>query len=311
MWYIIQSEEWERSVKILSLPLFFDIEYINSITKTTGLKVSFYCFKKKNRILALGAVYSQSNKIVLPEHFSYTPLWFISDISEINYFEILNSFIKELKVKFKEIELKLPTQFTDVRPFIWEYFKVENKYTYMKKDNLPPHYSVEKNLSKLELGYYTFCVEDVNISSIKINLSFLKELKTSDVLMKKYNKFLIEWAELGILKSFNLYKDDVLLCSNIAFIDEKTGSIYTILLNKVDQSFKYAHTYLYSSIISWAKENDFKTVDFCGANMLSISKFKSSFNMDLVPYFVVKYSLRMQKAERVKTLVKDSIKRFL
>ncbi|WP_198342254.1 hypothetical protein [Pedobacter psychrophilus] len=305
---------WEKEIASLKLPIYYDCNFIESVSKVFNTEIQYFLFMKKNKALALGAFHVKNNKIITPESFTFTALWFSSQLSDVSYLEISDSLINIFKKKYRGATLRLETRINDIRPFIWADFKIENKYTYIKKDDLAPHYSVIKNLSKLENDHYIFKVEEIDEKSTHINLTFLKKTIFSNKLVDSYKLLLIEWDKIGALKAFSIYKQAELICSNIVLIDKNQFKVYTILLNSVTIEEKYAHTYLYSSIINWCKENGISEIDFCGANLPSVSKFKSYFNSELKTYFIVKYhplrSNIYNTKESIVKLIKKIITRF-
>lgn len=311
MWSKITLEVWEVKIRKLKLPIFFNVDFLKTTSKNFNVEVYCYSFEKRGRLLALGAFYVKSKKIITPESFSFTALWFANELSDVAYLECADSLIQLLKDNFYKISLRLSSQINDVRPFIWSNFRIENKYTYIKRDYSEPHYSISKNLSKLPENHYCFKVENIDPQSIEVNLKFLKVLGFSNALCDFYKPLIIEWGKLGFVKAFNVYKQNELICSNIVIIDISENKIYTILLNNVSDQEKYAHTYLYQSIINWAKENYITEIDLCGANLPSVAKFKSYFNAELVGYFVVTNSTFINRIYNFKMFFKLHLKRMI
>lgn len=308
MWHKINCTEWKLETSKLQLPIFYDSDFLNSTANTFNLNIDYFCFNKKGKIIALGAFFIKGTKIVRPENFSFTALWFSEELSDVAYIEIAEVLIQLLKNNYSKISLKLNSQISDIRPFTWANFKIEIKYTYIKKNDLAPHYSVSKNLSKLEKDHYVFKVQEIDNNSWQINLKFLKKLGFSISLCSSYQLLLFEWDKIGILKALNVYKKKELICSNIVLFDKDNHKLYTILLNSVNIEEKHAHTFLYTSIFNWCKENGISDIDLCGANLKSVSKFKSYFNADLTPYFSISYSSINNKLINLKRGLKSIAK---
>lgn len=290
MWCKINFEIWKAKTEKARFPLFFQIDFLRTTAKIFNAEVHCYSFEKKGKLLALGAFYVKGKKIITPESFSFTALWFDDELNDLVYLECADSLIQLLRANFNKISLRLDPKIKDLRPFIWSNFNVENKYTYIKKGYSEPHYSVSKNIAKLSENYYSFKVEKVEMTSIMINIEFLKALGFSNVVRGFYKSLIIDWEKLGFIKAFNVYKQTELICSNIAILDDNASKIYTILLNNVGLKEKYAHTFLYQSIINWGKKNNITEIDLCGANLPSVSKFKSYFNAELVSYYIVNFN---------------------
>ena len=290
MWNRITEDNWIKIIDGLFLPIYFKHDYLKSISISFSLQLNYFSFFNNNQVVSLLAFFTNSNRdIILPEGFSYSPFYIQTNLSEKLYVDTTTSLINILKKDFKNIKLKLPTDIIDIRPFMWENLSVEIKYTHVKKNGLLPEASVLKSLGKDFNNDYEFKVEKLNKSSLMLNLEFLKTLNFSQKKISQHEELLKNWGNCGYLKAFSLYRNNFLVCSNLVLIDYYNSKAFTILLNKVDKQFKYAHANLYSNIIFWCRDNCINSIDFCGANFQSISEFKSRFNTDLKMYFVVKY----------------------
>ncbi|MRX48364.1 hypothetical protein [Pedobacter puniceum] len=295
MWQEINDKSWQEEISLLNLSVFFQREYLTTIANVYNLKVNYYRYIKKGNTIAVIAFFSNRKKIITPEGFSYTPYYIIENLSEQVFFEINNSLINLFKKNYNRIFLKFESNIFDIRPFIWNSFRIQVKYTHIKNNNLSSHPSVLKNLKKEIIKTYSFKVEEPNDNSINLNLKFLQEIGSSIKHCKKYNDLLKGWGDLGFLKAFNVYKEGYLICSNLVLVDLKSKKAYTILLNKAGVAERYAHTYLYQSIVDWCLKNDIYYIDFCGANMQNISLFKSYYNTQLEIYFKVSYHSSLSK----------------
>jgi hypothetical protein len=288
MWTRITEDNWLKSIKEFNLSIFYQSDYLKSISQSFDLELNYFSFSKNNQVFSLVAFFNnKSRHIIFPEGFSYSSFHIQNNLSEKVYLDIITSLIKILKKDFKNIKFKLETNITDIRPFSWENFSIEVRYTHIKQNNLPPEKRVLKSLRKDYNSDYDFKFEELNHASLKLNLDTLRALSFSKTKINLHQKLLATWAERGYLKAFNLYRSNTLICSSLVLIDYSNFRVYIILINKVEKEFKNAHSFLYQQIISYCKENGWQTVDFCGANFKSISEFKSRFNTELKMYFMV------------------------
>lgn len=290
MWNRLSEDEWQLAINELKLPLFYHSDYLKCIATVYELEISYLSFQLKNQTTALIAVLSDTKKnIVLPEGFSYTPFYIVRDINERLYVDVIISLIKILKKEYKKINFKFEIRITDIRPFSWENFLINVRYTHIKQDNLPPERRVLRSLGKDYNNDYNFKFEELNYANLKLNLDTLRTLNFSKTKITLHQKLLESWADRGYLKAFNLYRNNALIHSSLVLTDFDHSKAYIILLNKVGNEFKNAHSVLYQKIIEFGRENKLKTIDFCGANFKSISEFKSRFNTELKMYFVVSF----------------------
>lgn len=310
MWYKTGIDVWKMEIGRLKLPVFYDADFLTATSNVFNTRVDYYILKKKKNIVGLAAFHVKNRSIVTPESFTFSALWFSDQLGDVSFIESATSLIKTLKGNYTKVSIKLNPLIKDIRPFSWANFQIENKYTYLKKDAKESHYSVSKNLSKLPENFYVFKVESMDRNSLESNLKFLKAIGFSTKICERYNCLLNNWDNLGILKAFNLYKENRLICSNIVILDKEDSKAYTILLNNASKEEKYAHTYLYQSIIDWCEENDIREVDLCGANLPSVAKFKSYFNAELVGYFLLSYSPLQAQLINLKGQIKRHLKKI-
>ncbi|RKD19560.1 hypothetical protein BCY91_13240 [Pelobium manganitolerans] len=289
MWKTLSISEWEEITVKKNTTIFYKYDYLETISTTYNLKINLMGYKSKGDYLSFISFFSKGKDIIIPEGFSYSPFYIEKGIAEQIYFGICDSLIVNLKSDFKKICFKLEVDFFDLRPFIWNNFKIEVRYTHIKNNSLAPHYSINKNLSKIDLYEFEFVAEDTSEKSVDINLNFLKALGSSPSHIHHYKQLINGWSKSGYLKAFNLYKKGELIASNLVLFDYPKKKVYTILLNNAKTNEKFSHTLLYYNQINWCYENGFTEVDLCGANIRGISIFKSFFNTDLKMYFIISY----------------------
>lgn len=303
----VSEVQWKLNLAGRNLGMAFNSDYLKPIADSFNCSIKYILEKSKDELNFAIVVFCRGNNIVIPENFSYNPFWLNPKLSEKKQIEILTSLIKRLKGNYKKMSIKFNTDIYDVRPFIWENFSLDVRYTHFKTDNFNYDRSVIKNLTKDVINKYVFKVEDLDKQSLSINLESLSTLNFSTKKINRYRELLQAWALSGYLKAFNVYKGADLICSNLVLLDFNNSKAYTILLNKVDPEHKLAHTYLYDQIIKWCKSNHIDDLDFCGANIKGISEFKSRFNTELKMYFIVSFEPFQAK---LRSLYKSIISRL-
>jgi len=296
-WQKVNAVQWNDALVVIPHTIFFHEDFLNIISLVYSASLNFMLYRKGDELLAATAFFSKENSVITPVEFYYHPYFLKEQLIEVTYLQIHEELLSYLKKNYSAIQLKLDVNLTDIRPFIWAGFRVDNKYTYIKNGDTEPHYGVLKKLRKQDAREYYLKVEAPNEQSIGLNIDFHSSgLGFSKNFCSEYRSLLQRWADAGYLKAFNVYRAQRHICSNLTLLDMNNKKAYQILLNNVSNEEKYAHTFLYQKVFEWCFENGFDTVDMCGANIQSISKFKSYYNGTLTPYFKVSYSPYQNKA---------------
>ncbi|WP_207423707.1 hypothetical protein [Desertivirga brevis] len=310
MWKQVTSVEWAQKTLDLPFSIFFNPEFLGTLAQTYSATVIYYLYEEHSQLKSATAFFSKSNEIITPAEFYYHPFWVAKPMTEFIYIEILTSIICSLKATYRRITLKLDPSITDIRPFIWNGFKIENKFTYVNLNNHPSGKSVLKDSLRLETREYLFKVEGYDKRSWELNCSFHQSLAFSAQLLRGYEKLFNLWSEHNFLQSCNLYKGNKLIAAALVLIDNKSGKVYRVMLNRVDNE-KYAHTYLNYYFLKWCNEHKYSYVDFCGANIRNISLFKSRFGTTLIPYHKVYYDPYYNTIERLAAKLASVIRRIV
>lgn len=304
----LPREEWEREVEKIR-PLMFNEreEIVTAIATTYNLKPKYIVYLENKKVVVSFLAFTIGNSIKLPIHFFYSAIWVSPKFSDTKYCEIFLSFLRELKKDFKNINLKLPHQISDIRPFIWADFKVENRFTYVK-DLLALNYSkdVTKNISKLSELDFVFKEEKLGSKILDLNLDIFYELKNYpsfkiDQIKKLINKI----SATPYLTCVSCYLENELLASHILFVDEEYNIAYTLLRNKIrSKSATSVHTILYHHLFLFFKEKGYLYIDLLGADMEKISLFKSRFKADLYAVDILRYSKYRSMISHVRSYFK-------
>ena len=286
----VNKHQWKEE-KLDDLGVFFNTAYLEGIEKSFSCIVKFYLDKSNDVLNCAIVLFSKGNRVYLPENFTYTPVWFKPDISERKQIEIFSALITQLKNQFYKITLKLNVDIKDVRAFKWDGFNVETRYTYIRDRETKIHKTIETRLKKIPTNEFILNIEKPNLEDILLNVEFLKEIGFRKSLRKKYIELLKLWNDSGFLKSFRICDDkSISLGCFIVLLDENSKKAYTLMINGANRNHEFIHAMVYHEITKWLDQNDYKEVDFCGANYKGIAQFKSFFNPKLMSYHIVNYS---------------------
>ena len=293
---VLQREEWQKQVlEIRPLQMNEDAVFVETLSNLSYGKPVYILYQKNDKVIFSFIAFVKGKKIFHPFHFFYSAFWVANGLSDTQYCEYLDDFVAELMPKYEEIQIKLPTNIVDIRPFLWNNFSITNYYTYIKDlENLDYHTSTAKNIRKAKQGNYICREEELDELSLSLNLKLFSDLKVYGA--KKINnigQLMRLLSKNGFLKSFNCYKDNELVASNLILLDEKTKVAYTVLLNKTSRSIKDdVHSLLHDFFFNKLKADGYFFVDLLGGDMKSIAAFKSRFNAELQPHFLVRYNKR-------------------
>ncbi|TZF83637.1 hypothetical protein FW774_09170 [Pedobacter sp. BS3] len=284
----VDEAGWKTALNLEQHSIFFQPDYLNAVAEAFRVSVKYYIYTKKGKVLAALAVFKKGRNIVMPEQFTYTPFWVEEGLSEVKCNDILKEIITHLKRQYRKIALKLDVDIKDIRPFLWQGFVADIRYTYIKKTDEPVHPSIYKNLNKAT--HYTLETHFPDDKSIDINVAFLSELFFFKIKAVSFIKLMQLLTIKGYLQAFNVFYEEKHICSSLVLLDKKKNKSYTLLSNKINREHAYAHTLLYQGRIDWMCNNDFTYMDLCGADMEGISRFKAFFNPKLENHFYVSYS---------------------
>lgn len=290
---VLSQQEWIAEVlKTRPLQLNEQPVFIETIENLTSAKAVFYLFQERAQTLISFIAFVKERTICNPIYFLYSPLWVADNLSDAKYVECLMEFIKSLQQVYTSISIKLPFSITDIRPFMWNKFSVAHHYTYLQRlSALNYHETTKKNINKCKKQAYTCAIADLDEQSLNTNIAIYRDFSfftESKILIIK--QFLSVAAEAGYLKSFNCYKDNVLVASNLILMDAEQKIAYTILLNKIEKNIKDdIHSLLHDFFFNELQKAGYELVDLLGGDIQSIAMFKSRFGARLVPHFVVNY----------------------
>lgn len=277
MWRVVSGEIWQDKISGLQLPFYYQWSFIESISNIFDVEVSYYINTIKGQDNAYYICYNKNGRVSNLEPFSYTPFYIRDGIAEPVIFEVVESLVHILKAKFKTIHFKLEPQLKDIRPLIWHNFKAEIRYTHVKSDFFTVHPQVNKNLKKINESKYKIAIKTFSEEGLKLILDFQRKFGFKKAECDNYKILLEALSKKSLIRFFEVYDaaSKRLICSRIVLIDSLTSRLYLLMISDTHSDDKYIHTYMHFIVLNWAKENGIKDIDLCGANIKSISIFKS------------------------------------
>jgi hypothetical protein len=203
------------------------------------------------------------------------------------------------KLKPDRISISTSPNLLDVRPFIWNDYQVIPKYNYCKDiTNLDILWNgfkkeLRKNIEKAE--HEGFVIEQAGLEEIQfISQSISRRFDEQEMEYPASNEYLLD--------IFNAYYPEHLKIFIAKMNGEPiTGIVVTgfrdtlsIWIGATQTTCKglYPVDLLQWKIIEWGNKNGYKKCEILGANLPSISYFKSRYNFDLEIYFSVNKTQR-------------------
>lgn len=226
-----------------------------------------------------------------PTLFQPTPTTRVYRI-ERQWHEVAAGLIGELLQVGGYASFCLPPEITDIRPFLWEGFKVDVKYTYRLKLPYDPSFisqSVRGRYKKADsLGYYSarsYNMEEVHscLFGTEERKGFSHELSASDLELAR--------SLLGD-QAFRCYvcysPDGEPVSANISLLLNRSKALGWIAATKSEHLSGGVAQQLQRFELDELAASGVTEFDFGGANLPSVSEAKAQWGGELVPYYVIR-----------------------
>lgn len=281
--------------KIIQASISCDAKYLAVTEINTGLKPVFYIFTNNNEVTIGFALFERKNRIVMPKQLLfYSGIWIKGGLHDDDFNNHFFEAIAQLKKKYTSITLVTAPEITDLRPFLWNNFQAELRYTYCKASD-------DNNYSERIFRYYKRALKKIGL--------FHTVCSFNDLDWKGYNDLFktLHYSTKQIIHIKNwlseLDKNNFLWCLQINNAQMQCAGSGIVLLDKVlkkgyfiymdinkNQHSSETNAYIYIEIQKWLLENGYDELDYLGANFKTIANYKSRFYPKLKPYYVVHYN---------------------
>lgn len=308
----LTSSEWNAWVEQQPwVPIQANVNFIELIASVYHVNPHYYLVEYKETYTAAFAVFVKGNKIVLPTHFFYSAFFINPDLKNSVINKSLRTAIYELKKRYTSIQLKLPPEFTDIRIFQWNGFKINILYTFYKVLNELNDYSenLRRNLKKIENENLETKVNSTEEYSLKRNLRQAQSYGMSVKAIKLLSQLVSGMSAKNMLTEFTIFKEDENIASAFLFHDARRA--YLMMINSDEKwGDLNPQTKLYHDFFTYFQSKQLVEVDLLGANIPSVSEFKSKFNVKLMPYYYVEYQ-KFETIHNIKNYFKKKLKKVL
>ena len=255
---------------------------------------------------------NKTGSIINPSRTPYMPMRFHSTsdvISSVNRRKRMA--IEKLSILYKNEKInktiKLSPVLSDIRPFVWEGFTVDQLYTYYLDLNKYPHHTssdIKNKIRKaLKAGYYFEESVDYDAIIECIHAPYKRQ-------RLKHTLFANELSDLHYHMESNgftaiICKDKDGQPQGAAILFYSPGGIgmnWTRGMKNLALK-DGANSLLMDYTINFLKSKGCKVCDLGGANIPRISKAKESWGGELIPYFAVsKFSVKNWSIKKVKKI---------
>jgi hypothetical protein len=265
-----------------------------------------------------GVLYTdKKGRVVMPPRNPHLPFRFISTNTlkynkvYLQYLDLINLFISDLKKRGVLGSICLPPGFIDARPFQWNDYDVNVRYTFMTELPYVNNNMDKKVRNKIQkasgLGYRI--EETCNWNDVYRCLRFTEDFKGFSH-MTDQDSILLCAKYLGAdhIVGHVVYLEDGypvaggirLICNNGIAYGWSQGGSREHLLNGVNQ-------FLYVKILDDLYKRGAKYFDWGGANMSNVALAKSAWGMPLVPYLTIRPKNLRYLGSVCKSYIKSTI----
>ena len=279
------------------------------ILKFFFIDLDLYTINKNDRIKSFVYLYKNKNELVSSEPFIYSGIINHPQLNMKNsrynneVFKINELIINEIFSIYKNININLPIDFLDTRPFIWFNYGKKNK----KKFLVSPCYTSIINIKSKKPKDVFSEIDDVKRRDIKkvlndknykiskkFNLPMIKKFYEST--MKKnrgnFDKYafdkIFDFIETQINKNRVIQTTTYYLekpLYSVLFLNDESSSCYLYGSGDVDTKNRYAGSLALWKAIEESIERKLDFVDLEGINSPYRGEYKLNFGGDIKNYY--------------------------
>jgi hypothetical protein len=289
---IVDINEWESFIsQYTEVNIFGTTNFLKTTASVYKYNLDIRIVLFNNKPILAIPLFTSANKVMIPNHYYYQYIWEkVTSKESWTQIEAWDFLLKELQKKYSQIKLRLPIHIKDLRPFIWNNFEAKVRYTYQKDiEDLRYNQNINRIINKTQ-NEYKFkknCDWEANWSFHNLDLLSFGVRKSQIGMFLKYLKAM---NSIGMIKIFNAYHEDKFITSIVAIVDIDMRTAYFPLIGTSKNHLKNGLSSLvYNYAMKQLVNENIRIVDFCGANLKSISKYKSNFLPHLLAYYEVSF----------------------
>ena len=278
-------------------PVWTQPAFMNAIAGLHQLKaLHLYCHKG-DTLAAVLPVYERSRlgirHLVCPVLAYYQPLSLfvnpgtLSPRQNWDKLQISTSLAEFIGKSYRKVHFNLDPDTFDIRAFSWSGFRASPLYTYIHEANSQPRATRNEQRKLKTASTQGYCYDENFAPQEFIALLKLLYAKKKHKLGFSYPRLLVFLHDLhsaGLLHQCNLRRDDKIVSSNIVF-GSGSGTAYAVLGASLEQELQYGASSLQTLEMLESLHESYTRVDFCGANVAEVARFKAGLGFDLRLFF--------------------------
>jgi hypothetical protein len=291
---MIPPEPCGQTLNLWSQPEF--MQAVMNLHNSDGFHLQCY---KGNQLIAVLPIFEKKllsyRAVICPStsYYQAVNLW-IEDSSRparklLETLQALRQIAAFLRDRYKRIHFNLSPDTYDVRGFTWEKLKAKPLYTftYNYADALTILPDEKNKLTKAKQQGYRFGEELRLPEFIKLTEAMNGRKKHElGIDYDALESFFVKLHELGILRQYNLYLEDRIVSSNI-LLKGGDGKAYTVLRATEEAALKNGASSLHTIRLIDSLKDELTELDFCGANVPEVARFKAALGLKLKVFFQI------------------------
>lgn len=280
-----------------ALSLWADPLFMRSIQSLHDLEVYHLVVGKGNETAAIFPVYERSalgiRHLVCPVMAYYQPLLFLHDpgVSParrlLDEMAVISGISETLTKRYRKIEFNLSPDTKDVRGFCWSGLKASPLYTftYPTGEELRPIRDESEKLKKAVKRGYDFREGSYPDEFIEL-LKGLYQRKSHKLGLsyERLGRFIRDLDQNGLLIQESLFREGRMVSSDIIYAGGgKTAFAVMRATEQEEMAFGVSNLHTQEMLRNLGGRYD--EVDFCGANIRDVARFKAALGLHLGLFF--------------------------
>jgi hypothetical protein len=282
-----------------------DPGFLDVVARTHDLQAWLLTCYKGEELVASLPLYERSRfgikYLVEPVTAYYQPLQFFLPVEQqqsrrhLDELRVMEAMAAFLKDKYRRLHIKLHPGTLDTRAFIWAGMRATPFYTFIHKrgDNLDPVKDEQRNLKLAgDRGYsYSNAFVPEAFFALFRRMHERKERRFS-LSLDKMQAFCSSLHNLGLMHQSNVLLDDKIVSADL-FLGKGSGTAYLLHRASSPEEMPMGVSAWHSSRLLEELTKDYELVDFCGANVREVARFKAALGLQLAVFFQIEYGSKI------------------
>lgn len=203
--------------------------------------------------------------------------------------QIMQSMAGFINNRYQRVHFNLEPEIMDVRGFTWNKLKARPFYTFQHDYSSPlrPLPDEKKKAATARNQSYRFS-ENFEVESFIRLFSDLYRRKHKSLGFGRdaFAVFFSSLYEQGLLKQFNIYREERIVCSNMLYYSP-AGTLYAVFRATDEQEMKWGANILLTQELIGHVAPYVRRIDFCGANVPDVARFKAAEGLQLQVFYQI------------------------